>query len=151
MSAFVVSTSCINRVVAVICGRGEYGPIVRQFDGIDTQSRGAATEIGRRLLSLNIEAVMQRYPDTQDNPAALPGDTDALWQRDHYKAAAGRAGKLDTATLIDGVKALQCLAYQCSEGDVTETPLFRELTAAAGTVALEVVRRQPAYSQAEWG
>lgn len=158
MSAFIVSKECMDNVVRAICARSRYGAVIRTFDGLDTQEPGAATEIGRRLFSLNIEAIYQRYPDTLDQPNNMPGPCDtkgkstALRMRDAYKAPAmSRSPIYPPDELVAGVKALKCLAYQCAEGDVTETPLFKELEAAAGSVAVEIVHRLPAYDAAEWG
>lgn len=134
MSSFIVSKECMDRVVTVICRRNQYGQIIRTFDGLDTAAANAATEIGRRLYSLNIEAVYQRYPDTQDNPDAMPGPirdgrSEALRLRDTYKAPAlSRSPFCAPETMVAGVKAMQCLAYQCAEGDVPERPLFKEPT-----------------------
>lgn len=158
MSSFIVSKECMDNVVRAICSRSQYGAIICTFDGIDTQGPGASTEIGRRLFSLNIEAIYQRYPDTQDKPQNMPGEVDksgkstALRMRDAYKAPGlSRSPIYPQEQLVSGVKALKCLAYQCAEGDVPETALFKELEAAAGEIAIEIVRRMPAYDNAAWG
>jgi hypothetical protein len=157
MSAFIVSKECMDRVVSAICARSQYGQIIRSFAGIDTNEPSAATEIGRRLFTLNIESIQQRYPDTLDNPDNMPGPCDAkgstaLRMAVTYKAPSiSRSPIYSPESLVAGVKALQSLTYQCAEGDVTETPLFKELQAAAGDVAIEIVRRLPAYDKADWG
>lgn len=159
MSAFVVDTETMDRCVSTICARGRYGQIINVFAGIDTERRDARTEIGKQLFSLNIEAVMQRYPDCEDNPGNLPGPCDedgnstALRQRDMY-CNLGSSRNLQRARqpfLIDGYKALQCLRYQCSEGDIDQKPLYQALSEAIATIAEEIVESLPEYEKAAWG
>lgn len=151
MSAFVVDRKCMDRCVRTLTARGRYGQILRSFARIDTSQPGAADEIGRRLFTLNVEAVMQRYPDTQDNPGSLPGDSMAPRHAASYRAPQRGPAKLGRAELVDGAKALSCLAYQCAEGNVPESGLFQELEAAIGAVCKEIVSSLPEYESAAWG
>jgi hypothetical protein len=152
MSAFVVDPSCMDRCVRTLTAKGRYGQIVRRFAGIDTDTPGAATEIGRRLFTLNVEAVMQRYPDTENDPSNMPGSGDCMTLSAGYRSKQARpAFGLTRAQLVDGVKALRCLSYQCSEGDVVKADLYRDLQAAIGEVCEHIVSELPEYSQAEWG
>lgn len=151
MSAFVVDRKCMDRIVRTLTARGRYGQILPRFAGIDTSAPGAATEIGRRLFTLNIEAVMQRYPDTQDNPDNLPGEHGAMSIATTYRAPQHSPATLARRDLVDGVKALQCLSYQCSEGNVPSTELYREIQAAIGEVCEAIVSSLPEYETAAWG
>jgi len=151
MSAFIVSKECMNRVVAAICYRSRYGQVIRTFDGIATDSKGAATEIGRRLFTLNVEAIYQRYPDTLDAPDNMPGPVDKSGKSTALRDAARFVALPVHVDLVAAVKAMNCLSYQCAEGDVPETPLYKELERAIGEIACEFVRRQPAYDAAAWG
>jgi hypothetical protein len=49
------------------------------------------------------------------------------------------------------LKAVSCLRYQCFEGDVPETPLFKALDGLANALAYEVARKTEEYAKAEWG
>lgn len=152
MSAFVVSRECMQRVALTICHRSRYGQVIPTFDGIPTNLPTAPTEIGRRLFTLNIEAVFQRYPDTQDNPDTLPGDIDADGRSVALKeAAAFRTSAALHVNPIAGLKAMQCLSYQCDEGNVPETVLYKEREAAIGRIAVHIVEGLPAYDKAAWG
>jgi hypothetical protein len=53
-------------------------------------------------------------------------------------------------TRVAAYKALRCLIYQCSEGDVTESDTFKELEVVAGEVAHAIVSALPAYETAAW-
>jgi hypothetical protein len=145
MSAFVIDEGTMNRVVRAICHKNRYGQVIRKFMGIDTSERDAPTRIGRLLFTLNIEAVMQRYPDCEEKPGKLPGSYDAPVLPQTYRAKINPMG-----TLVDGYKAVRCLIYQCSEGDVDQSECYRALDAAAGEIAHCIVSGLPAYEAAGW-
>ena len=156
MSAFVVDDDCMTRVVQAICSMGDYSPLVNLMDGTPTRQADSATKIGRRLFEMNIEAVTQRYPDCKADPSGLPGPVDDQGKSIAHDLAAMFScitpqGKLDTAELIVALKSMECLAYQCMEGNVPETDLYKALNEAIGKVAIEIVHRMPAYQLAPWG
>jgi hypothetical protein len=150
MSAFVVDTKVMNRVVGVICAGSRYGQIVRRFGDIETNTSDAPTLIGRLLFSLNIEAVMQRYPDTQDSPENMPGVDGCMAYPGSYRFPGRPPGKKTSNELIDGYKALRCLIYQCSEGDADQSATYKALTDAAADVAHEIVSRTAEYEKSGW-
>ena len=51
---------------------------------------------------------------------------------------------------IQLVKALQCLHYQCSEGNVPETKGYKELENVIREVVMSIIYSMPEYDQAEW-
>jgi hypothetical protein len=139
MSAFVVSADTMNKVVRTICAKGRYGQRIRTFAGIATDAPNAKTEIGRRLLTMNVEAVNQRYPGDETSPYG----TDYAFRGSNIPPA--------RKELIAGFKAMQCLEYQCSEGDVDQSALYAELTAAIGKIAEAIVTEMEEYQAAAWG
>lgn len=151
MSAFVVDTATMDRAVSAICARGRYGQILSQFNGVFVDTADAPTTIGRRLFTLNIEAVMQRYPDCENDPTELPGVEGCASYPETYRFS-GRLAKpfARIPSLVDGYKALRCLIYQCSEGNVVRSDLYRELESAAGEIAGEIVQMLPDYERAAW-
>lgn len=151
MSAFVVDTECMDRCVRTICAKGTYVQIIPVFAGIDTSLVGAHKAIGRRLFTLNVEAVQQRYPDTLDNPSNMPGPHGAAALPFNYRYSGNKAAP-SHRDLIHGVKSLVCLSYQCAEGDVPDKAnLYAELEAAIGTVSCVIVKQLPEYEKAPWG
>lgn len=153
MSAFVVDPDTMNRCVRAICAKGQYGQIIDTFAGLGTSDPKNRTEIGRRLFALNVEAVMQRYDDTQDNPADMPGPIEPIPAAQLPKRYVYRGGAVppNAREMAGLVKALRCLRYQCSGGDVGETPLFAELANAIGAVCEHIVASMPEYERAAWG
>jgi hypothetical protein len=152
MSAFVVGSDTMDKCVAIICARGQYGQTIPVFAGVETAKNSAKTEIGRRLFTLNIEAVQQRYPDTIDKPKDMPGPIEPIpahrLAAEYVYAGPSRLGFVDA---IACVKSLQCLRYQCCEGDVDKSELYAELIRAIGAICEAIVEAMPDYERAPWG
>lgn len=154
MSAFVVSPHTMDRALCGLFATDrDTRSIVHVFADIPLASADAS-EIGRRLYWMNIDAVQQCYPDTLADPANMPGPAGAARLSHTYVAfqcywrpCVGDRG-LDR--LVDAYKAMQCLRYQCSEGNVPGTPLYAELTRAMGLIAERIVSTLPAFEAAKW-
>ena len=48
------------------------------------------------------------------------------------------------------LKSLNCYVYQCSEGKVPDTPIYKAIDKLAVKVAEYIATHQPEYEQAEW-
>ena len=96
MSAFTVSKLTIDRCVSAMCR--------------DWQGGKAETLLGKRLMQLNRQAMDERYPDRH----AEAKSTDAEVEEYRHTPQAPNPYLF--------LVALECLRYQCSEGDVPETP-----------------------------
>jgi hypothetical protein len=83
---------------------------------------------------MNRRALRARYVRSDDNP--LPQFVIERWA---------------DATPVEQFKAIYCLLYQCSEGDVTKSPLYDELNHAAAELAQRIVQDLPDYDKASWG
>ncbi len=124
MSAFIVSDGTMDLVVSAILKLGAW-------EGILTASPTAGDEIGAKLYAMNHEAVRQRYGCPEPRPKYR-------WQPAGYHSP------------VRWYKAVQCLSYQCSEGNVPETPLYAELEQIEHELAGEIIRELPAYKAAPW-
>lgn len=157
MSAFVVDDACMTNVVRAICYASKWSALTEMFDGQPTRHADSATKIGRRLFALNIEAVMQRYPDCRAQPNDLPGPCDDKGNSIAHEIAAAFTCEVPAAEsvtvdeLCACVKSMHCLQYQCSEGNVPETRLYKALNRAIGRVCEHIVSNLPAYERAPWG
>lgn len=131
MSAFIVGTETMNRVVSFLLNN------VESFAGVPTFTTGSpegiGSAIGQLLYRLNTDAVNQRYGEREESPGP------------RY------AFKMVSVTDIQAYKSIGCLMYQCSEGDVPERPLFRQLSEVHGELAHRIVGKLEAYDRAEWG
>ena len=139
MSAFLVNTNCMAKVVtAILLNRDT-------FDGESTcrtamlaaptdAQKEAGTKIGQKLFLMNSRALCARYG-----------------LGDHLRVPKFIFEKWADASPVAQLKAISCLLYQCSEGKVANSLLYHELNRAAGELAQAIVQELPEYDQASWG
>ena len=139
MSAFIVNTNVMAKVVTAV---------LLNFDRFDREStcrtallvapteaqKEAGTKIGQMLFRLNERALQARYGCG-----------------DHLRVPEFIFEKWADATPVEQFKAMQCLLYQCCEGDVTGSRLYDELNRAAGELAQLIVQDLPEYEKASGG
>lgn len=147
MSAFLVTKKHIDYVVAAIM---EIGVATGSVTEEEDKHGGFRDRLGQWLVDMNIRAVDYRYSEKN----AVP-----LYRNTYI-------GPSKTmAELVLRYKAIECLAYQCAEGDIPETPLYKQLIAAENTVASmiipghpdlqyfdasDIIGRMPEYKAAPW-
>ena len=142
MSAFVVDTSTMTRAVTALLAKHHGSSIFGRVGMTHTDERNAGTEIGRAMFALNIDAVKQAYP----RDSAMWSCTDAetfKYRNDDFRPTT-------QAQLIDGYKALRCVVYQCSEGNVPQSDLYQALEEASHVIADIIVSETPEYKKAAW-
>lgn len=137
MSAYIVDDSTINRILAYLLHNE--GWVARKLVS-DHSTDASLPGLGQAMRDLNVAAVSARYPD--DALDELPGPCPLLPYAFEEELP---------PTAIETYKALSCLLYQCSEGYVPETPLYKALEALQARVASEVISHLPAYDKAAWG
>lgn len=89
-----------------------------------------------RWIDLNIQALQERY-----------GDSKEMYKDSKYIEKINVIFDMDKIQLV---KALQCLHYQCSEGNVPETKGYKELENVIREVVMSIIYSMPEYDQAEW-
>lgn len=145
MSSYVVDPKTINKIVEGLrweTWTGHY-PETEMLKKANAMFNDQLQEFGESLYSLNIDATMQRYGDPTSE--TLPGSI-------------GEDGKLATyvykaelrPTKIQLIKSLQCFLYQCSEGNVPETRLFKALEIVVNRLKDEYISGLDEYKAAEW-
>ena len=146
MSAFLVSEPTMHAVVTSIIDLSE------RFSNIPThrdwhpgdpmpatlfwseRQIEAGTRIGRALYRMNNKALGVRYGDEAD-PLA----------RTYVFVPQPR---MDA---VQRFKCIECLLYQCMEGDVPEQPMYRALQRLGLEAARSIVVSSPEYGAAKWG
>lgn len=132
MSAFLVEDKTINIILSGFEAArndrgGKYG-----YLGKNLKAAMAEPEIlGERLQAMNEDALKARY-----------GDEPAGGFEYVYFLIPNRYQLL---------KSLRCFLYQCSEGDVPNTQLFKDVEEFAGNLALAIIEDSPEYEKANWG
>jgi hypothetical protein len=88
----------------------------------------------QRLYAANIEAVNQRYSEGSEVPTLS------------FTPASGLPKWSDEQLF----KHLECLSYQCAEGDVPETEIYAQLEALIGAIARSIVGSSEKYKASKW-
>ncbi len=137
MSAYIVDDDTINRIVAyLVCdelgSRKVTAHSVRQagFD-IIRDARGFAHELHR----LNVYAIDERYGEGQGRE--MSGEP--------FEYA-----DINPPTIYQALMSLQCLIYQCSEGDCVERPLYKLLRDIELCLMHAIIDTIPEYKAAQW-
>jgi len=90
----------------------------------------------RALELMNAEALRQRYGDElKDN---ISGSLPAFpWYKNLHR--------------VEVYKAIRCYLYQCAEGDVHKSPLYKAVAEIAEALADAIISDMPEYEAANWG
>jgi len=121
MSAFVVEDRTINRIVSHLCFNRDLEWLRSEF--CEAARAASDEEIGAALFKLNCDAVEARYGVGE---AAKFRPLDYQFQ-------------LESASARQVYDEIATLQYQCSEGDVPETALFKLLVQLRAAVADDVI------------
>lgn len=135
MSAFMVSTDCMNRVITGLWQNVDFRDNYHKlFEKL--KSREDFFDLSKRLYLLNQAALMQRYDDKPDSSyVQIP--------KFEWKLAA-------MVSPISCLKAIHCLSYQCAEGNVPEEPLYKWLENVGHALADQIVSKTKEYDEAGW-
>jgi hypothetical protein len=131
MSAFVVEKSTIDAIVTYVmtaAKQGEISHLQYAIPGFEIPTN--AQRFGQALLNMNIEAVDQRYKEMSDRETY------------HYNP------RLEDLVVV--YKAMECLIYQCSEGDVPESVLYQALERIKNELGSRIISGLPEYEEAVW-
>ena len=135
MSAFMVLDKTINRVITFLKDDQESKWFRSEHYSLNSRHTDEEwAELGQALFQMNIDGVDSRY-GIGEAAGFRPLD---------YKFS------YEFATKIQVLKSLDCLLYQCSEGEVPKTPLFKALNDYSNFLAHSIVGRLPDYDKAEW-
>lgn len=128
MSAFLVDDFTMHRALM------GYSYAMRQR-GYDVDE---LTALGRKWFAMNLEALVARYGQRAFEGEALDANA--------YKFA-----HIADRHPADYFKALKCLQYQCTEGEVPDSGTYRHLEDVIAHCASRVIGEHvPAYEAAPW-
>ena len=134
MSAFIVEKSCVDRAISLWMADHQGGAV--GWGG--GYSCDQADKLGQDVMRLNVQAVDVRYGT---------GDV-AAWET----FIAAYRYPLKHVARIDALKALQCIIYQCSEGDKLESSnTYKAMKTMEVDALRHVVNGLPEYEAAQWG
>ena len=91
---------------------------------------------------MNARAIQSRYG------AGRTADEVKAWEKELDPIACSPGQ--DFKARVQAYKSFRCFLYQCSEGDVPLSPLYKAVEAAADYLAAEIVPEIPEYEEAKW-
>lgn len=136
MSAFIVSTETMHRVVKAIDDamnhEGIFGAdFERAEPGFLIRTAGDLDALGQALFALNADAVNQRYNEKDEPPTYT------------YRP-------LGPVTDPEKYFAIACLIYQCSEGNVPERGLYKALQNLENSIARGIAHNLASARNVPW-
>jgi hypothetical protein len=140
MSAYIVQDKTINQVTSWMRHddhlSGPYNTKRLAEIGVQADADNSLWDnLGRAMFALNVKAVDARY-----------GEGEAA----QFRALDFRPS-WEINNAVQAYKSLSCWQYQCSEGDVPETDLFRYMETVLAHIANMIIATLPAYQKATWG
>ena len=138
MSAFIVDDDCIERAVRVF----------DHFKNSAFMAQEDCDALGSRMKRLNDEAVSCRYSDAQRESYHSPAteEDEFAFSYKHRTPMSSLGDK------VQALKSLQCLIYQCSEGDIPEkSTLYADMVKKERLLMGEIIGMLPEYDRAVWG
>lgn len=143
MSAYVIDDKTMVRVLRAFTACSHYGYTIAGYSAdvkrMSEDNQNATLQaIADALYKANNKAVNQRYG--LKNKAPKFKGKSPIFNTDATKQE-----------LCDISKALDCLLYQMSEGNVFGSRIFMELERIAGNIGREIARRCSEYDFSPWG
>jgi hypothetical protein len=134
MSAFIVEEITINKIVNYLAYRRniEHIQIILKEAGYDLTTLEGREKLFNHLYSMNIQAVNQRYEEAN--------------KREPYKYRI-----ISSYPCIQVFKAFNCFMYQCAEGEIPKSDLYKFMSKVEGLVARHILTNMPEYDKAYWG
>jgi|WetSurSiteA1Bulk_404760.scaffolds.fasta_scaffold01123_9 hypothetical protein len=156
MSAWLVDNDCINRILSAIPHVIEDNYTLRQAlytamgyadDGSQGWflPQGWQAKLGQMMFEMNMTALGDRYGDRLSKPQDWRTETHPDGYTYKYNPLPLKNSPLQQ------LKSFSCYMYQCSEGDVPDSKLYKALDRIQDQAFYHYVSRLPEYDQAEWG
>ena len=124
MSSYIVDNLTINRFLSTIYNN--YGNIW-------------LNKMGKRLLRMNIKATEQRYLQPY------------LTKSEVRKRIRSFKYQFVVVSDIQAFKSLSCFLYQCMEGKIEKTKLYRQMREIQTELGFKILKNLKEYENAEWG
>jgi hypothetical protein len=140
MSAFMVADETINRIVTWLAREVSTHHVLAERLAKDCAiavgSDKWEEKLAQAMFQLNCDGVNARYGEgeaEQFRPLHFTYKTEPY------------------TSLIQVLKSLQCWMYQCCEGNVPQTNLYKYFEEVEKHLALKIVRGLPEYNKVTWG
>ena len=140
MSSFIVDNETINKIVSYLYGKAVGGDtsvvslgLVKM--GFDLSDPLHTERLANAVFDLNVAAVKARYGEAEGEGFPLPTFTYVF----------------TPATQIEVIKALECWKYQCTEGRMPASELYKAMTVTHHLLCTDYIHQTKEYEAAPWG
>ena len=138
MSAFIVEDKSINIIVSKLYFRTNQKKdyqIIEELKKLNYTGEDWSKKLSQDLFNLNCKAVNQRYGKNQAQ---------------EFRPLNFKPAMEFNIPLAWALKCLHCLEYQCSEGNIPETKLYKLLKLISNSWAYDIAANTPEYNRAPW-
>ena len=133
----MVNTKTINNILTGLTSKKWVDGIMGKYPFEDViKKEEDFNKLGKRLLRLNINALIQRYKDDKNQYKGI---------LNNYKFNFVKSSK------IQFIKNLQCFLYQCLEGNNTKKKLYKDLKKVENALINSYISNLKEYKKASWG
>ena len=149
MSAYLVEDKTINLIAGLYC----YGLQSKYTQPIEPRSLRKPSKIAIELKRMNLKALEARYPSDWNFLTQHQGITEIdVVDSDGNMAPAFEVSDEEHGddSLAQKLKHVQCFLYQCSEGNISDTELFKSVEQIKDDLKDMIINELPAYRQASW-
>lgn len=139
MSAYIVDDETINKIVSYLYAKAN-GPDSTAYPGLDKMGYNLLNPVdlerlAHLMFSLNVDAIQARYGEAEGEGFPLPD----------FKYV------FTPATQIEVIKALECWKYQCTEGNIPKSELYKAMVQTHYLLCADYIHRLGEYEDAPWG
>jgi hypothetical protein len=142
MSAYIVDDKTINKVVSYFAQKAYSnaayftGRPIREDANYNLFYQDDCRDLANDMFKLNCQAVKARY---------------GKGQAEEFRPLNFRYRTESPGTKMAVYKALQCWKYQCSEGNIPDSKLYKVMSKVLDRLAHEIVQDLPVYQKTNWG
>lgn len=137
MSSFMVSTDCMSYIINGLFWNHGFKNFISTsiLDQQNLHEYKDFRNLADRLFEMNQKALLQRYDDKPDS--------------DYVKIPKFEINDKPVSDL-QLLKSLQCLSYQCCEGNVPKTKLYKWVETIIESLKSYIISKMPEYDKAKW-
>jgi hypothetical protein len=140
MSAYIVDNETINKIVSYLYAKavgGDTSSVLLELVKIGwdlSNNQDHAERLANAMFDLNVAAVQARYEGAEEEWYPLPS----------FKY------QFTPASQIEAIKALKTWKYQCTEGYIPTTKLYKAMTEVHCLLCVDFVEQTEEYEAAQW-
>ena len=145
MSAFIITEKTMRSIIYNLFWNHDFKRVnsifrYNDYRVIDEHDHKDFHNLAKEFYAMNRDAVKQRYNEPDNSDYIKIPDCDKIdW-----------TGPGTNLNKFQALKSMHCLKYQCSEGNVPKTPLYKFLEDLIHNWESYIINEIPEYKNAGW-